>query len=135
MPTTALVARCEPLADKDFEIDREDATADEDEGFEIDRKDATANEDEGFEIEREEEIADQDETDGEVVAVAVEALGVAEMSVRRPVDVEGDVGVVRTSRLHVTALDCGKISTLKIAPRTVSWLPSDLVYWKLSSPR
>ena len=33
MPTIALVARCEPPVDKDFEIDGEDETADEDESF------------------------------------------------------------------------------------------------------
>ena len=106
--------------------------------FEIDREDETADEDEGLEIDREEEIVDEDETDGvfsEVVTVAVEALGVAEMSVRRLADVEDDVEVARTSRLHVTALDCGKTSTLKISPRNLSWLPSELVYWKLSWPR
>ena len=86
--------------------------------------------DEGLETEMEEEIAGRSDTDADLiclVGVAGQALDVtrdAGIDVCRVAETE-DVESASTPRLHVTAFDCGELSTLKIGLRNIWGLPSE----------
>lgn len=122
MPTTipamAPVPRLEPLVDNWLETGKEEGVADEEPSM-----------GEGLVIGREEEVADEINTDVISLNVVLVACGWLDVTrdteeVGGTADSEG-VGSASTPWLHVTALDCGELSTLKIGLRILWELPSE----------